>query len=121
MQKYSHIIELWGYFLKKFFILFLKEIYGKYGRRNLTDNEIKKYKMTEREIFEKYNNLSENEPNSKNNNKKIIRNDVMTFVIKCCRGEKKRDERKIDEFRKKLKIPESEISQCEEHIVKSKI
>ena len=36
----------------------LKEIYGKYGRKNLTDNEIKKYKMTERDIFKKYDNLS---------------------------------------------------------------
>ena len=32
--------------------LILKEIYGKYGRINLTKNETKKYKMTEREIFE---------------------------------------------------------------------
>ena len=46
----------------------------------------------------------------------------MTFIIKRCRGEKKKKgERKIDEFGKDLKIPESEISQCEEHIVKSKI
>ena len=44
----------------------------------------------------------------------------MTFIIKRCRGEKK-GERKIDEFGKDLKISESEISQCEEHIVKSKI
>ena len=31
--------------------LVLKEIYDKYERKNLTDNEIKKYKMTEREFF----------------------------------------------------------------------
>ena len=31
----------------------------------------------------------------------------MTFVIKYCRGEKKRGERKIDEFRKKLVISHS--------------
>ena len=32
--------------------LILKETYGKYGRINLTKNETKKYKTTEREIFE---------------------------------------------------------------------
>ena len=34
---------------------------------------------------------------------------------------KKRGERKIDRFRKKLMIPESEISECPEREVKSKI
>ena len=42
----------------------------------------------------------------------------MTIVIKRCRGEKKRDERKIDEFRKKLMIPDSEIYECPEFEVK---
>ena len=36
-------------------------------------------------------------------------------------GVKKRDERKIDGFRKKLMIPESDIPECPEHEVKSKI
>ena len=36
-------------------------------------------------------------------------------------GVKKRDKRKIDGFRKKLMIPESEIPGCPEHKVKSKI
>ena len=45
----------------------------------------------------------------------------MTFIIKHFRDEKKNDEKEIDEFRKKLMIPESQFSQCEEHIVKSKI
>ena len=35
----------------------------------------------------------------------------MTTVIKCCRGEQQRDERKIDGFRKKLMIPNSQISE----------
>ena len=38
-----------------------KEIYGIYKAKNLSKEQIKKYKMTEREIFEKYVNLSENE------------------------------------------------------------
>ena len=45
----------------------------------------------------------------------------MNTVIKCCRDEKKRDERKIDGFTKKLMIPDSEISECPEHEVLSKI
>ena len=75
----------------------------------------KKYKMTEREIFEKYDNLSEDELNRKSNKNVYIKNDVMITVIKRCRGE-----RKIDRFRKKLMIPDSEISECPEHEVKSK-
>ena len=45
----------------------------------------------------------------------------MTTVIKHWRGEKKRGQRKIDGFRKKLMIAESEVSECPEHEVKSKI
>ena len=45
----------------------------------------------------------------------------MTTVIKGYRSEKKRDERKIDGFRKKLMIQESEISECPECEIKSKI
>ena len=38
-----------------------------------------------------------------------------------CRGGKKGGERRRGEFRKKLKIPEYEISQCAEYKIKSKI
>ena len=34
---------------------------------------------------------------------------------------RKRGHRKVGEFRKKLMIPKSEISQCAEHMIKSKI
>ena len=61
--------------------LVLKEIYGKYGRKNLTRNETKKYKMTEGEMFVKYDNLSENELNEKDNKKVYVRNYVITSVI----------------------------------------
>ena len=101
--------------------LVLKEIYGIYKTKNLTNKQIQKYKMTEREIFEKYDNLSKDELNTKTNKNVYVKNDVMSTVIKCCRGEKKRGERKIDGFRKKLMIPESEIPECPEHEVKSKI
>ena len=45
--------------------LVLKEIYGIYKTKNLTKEQIKTYKMTEREIFEKYDDFSENELNKK--------------------------------------------------------
>ena len=45
----------------------------------------------------------------------------MTTIFKCCRGEKKRDIRAINGFRKKSMIPDSEIPKCAEFEVKSKI
>ena len=81
--------------------LVLKNIYGIYETKNLTKEQIKKYKMTEREFFEKfYNlyNLNEDELNTKSNKKVCVRN-VITAVIKRCIGEK-RGRRAIDGFRK---------------------
>ena len=68
--------------------LILKEICGIYETKNLTKEHIKKNKLTEKEIFEKYN-LSEDELNTKSNKNAYVKNDVMTTVIKRCRGEKK--------------------------------
>ena len=62
--------------------------------------------MTEREIYEKFGNLSKDELNTKSNKNIYIRNDVMTTIIKRCRGEKKRGRRAIDKFKM---IPDSEI------------
>ena len=69
--------------------LVLQEIYSIYKTKNPTKDQIKKHKMTEKEIFEKYANLSENELNAKNNNEVYAKNDVMTTVIKRCRSQKK--------------------------------
>ena len=74
--------------------LVLKEIYGIYKTKNLTNKQIQKYKMTEREIFEKYDNLSKDELNTKTNKNVYVKNDVMSTVIKRCRGERKRGEKK---------------------------
>ena len=84
------------------FDLALKEIYSIYKTKNPTKDQIKKYKMTEREIFEKYANLRENELNAKNNKEVYTKNDVMTTVIKHCTGEKKRDEKKNRWIQKKI-------------------
>ena len=59
-----------GLDIKNMSNLVFKEIYGKYERKNLIDNEIKKYKTTEREVSKKYEIIVlffENEMNSKNN------------------------------------------------------
>ena len=55
--------------------------------------------MTEREIFEKYDNLSKNELNKKSSKRVYIKNKIMTTVIVCCRG-KKKNHRKIGELTK---------------------
>ena len=74
--------------------LILKELYGIYETKNLTNEEIKNYKMTEREIFEKYDDLSGDELNTKSNKNVYVENDVMTVGIKRCRDEKKKKRRK---------------------------
>ena len=74
--------------------LVLKEIYGIYKTKNLTNKQIRKYKMTEKEIFEKYANLSEDELSEKSNKNVYVKNDVMSTVIKRCRCEKKKRQKK---------------------------
>ena len=64
-------------------------------KKILTKEEIKDYKMTEREIYRKYN-LSEDELNIKSNKNVYVKNTVMTNIIKHCRGERKKGIRAID-------------------------
>ena len=73
--------------------LVLNEIYGIYEKKKLTKEEIKNYKMTERGIYEKFDNLSKDELNTKSNKNVYVKNNVMTNIIKHCRGEKKRNKR----------------------------
>ena len=68
--------------------LILKEIYGICETKNLTEEQVKEYKMTEREYCRRFDNLSKKELNKKNNKEVYVRNDVMTTVIKRCRGKK---------------------------------
>ena len=58
--------------------------------------------MTEREIFEKFDNLSEHQLNTKSNKKVYVKNDVMATVIKRCRGEKKKRRNKNRWLQKKV-------------------
>ena len=70
--------------------LVLKEMRGIYEKKELTKEEIKNYEMTEREIYEKFDNLSNDELNIKSNKNVFVKNNVMTNIIKHCRGEKKK-------------------------------
>ena len=69
--------------------LVLNEIYGIYGRKNLTRDEIKCFKMIEKEIFKKFDNLNEDELNTKSNKNVYVKNNIMSNIIKHCKGEKK--------------------------------
>ena len=82
--------------------LVLKEICGICETKNPTKKQVNEYKMTKREIYKNFTNLSEKELNTKNNKKAYVRNDVITTVIKRCRGEKGRGIRAIDGFKNKL-------------------
>ena len=71
--------------------LVLKEICDIYAKRKLTKEETKRNKMTERYIFKKYDNLSEDELNTKSNENVFVKNTVMAKIIKHCRGEKEEE------------------------------
>ena len=47
--------------------------------------------MTEREIYKNFDSLNEDESNIKGNKNVFVRNNVMTNIIKRCRGEKKEE------------------------------
>ena len=55
--------------------LVLKEIYGTCE----TKKQVNEYKMTKRQIYKKFTNLSEKKLNTKNNKNPFVRNDVMTI------------------------------------------
>ena len=73
--------------------------------KKLTKEDIKCYKMTEREIFKKFSNLSNDKLNKISNKFAYVKNTIMTNIIKHCRGEKKnRGIRAAVEHVAKLKI-----------------
>ena len=110
-----------GLSVKSISDLVLKEMHGIFGKKELTKEEVKGYKMTEREIYKKFDKLSDDEFNTKSNKNVFVKNIIMTNIIKHCRSEKKRGIRTTDGFRKKLFISDYEISVAIEHVVKSKI
>ena len=107
--------------VKNIYDLVLKQIYGICETKNPTKEQVNEYKMTKREIYKKFTNLSNQELNTKNNKNPYARKDVMTTIIKRCRGEKTKDIGAIDDLEKKLMILDSEIPKCPEFEIKSKI
>ena len=73
------------------------------GVKNISDLVLKvnEYRMTKREIYKKFTNLSKKELNTKNNKNPYVKNYGMTTIIKWCKWEKTRGIRAIDGFRKK--------------------
>ena len=70
--------------------------------------------MNKREIFEKYDNLSKNKLNIKNNKEVYVKNDVMTSVIIRSKGKKKKrtKKKKKIQFRRKLRFAKFDIMVC---------
>ena len=99
--------------------LVLKEMYGICEAKNPTKEQVNEYKITKREIYKKFTNLSKKELNTKNNKNPYVGNDVMATIIKQCREEKRRGIKAIDGFRKRLMILDSEIPKCPKCGVKS--
>ena len=58
-------------------------------KKKITKEEIKCYKMTEREIFEKFGKLSNNELDKLCSKCVFVKNTIMKNIINHCRGEKK--------------------------------
>ena len=58
-------------------------------KKQLTKKEIKNYKMTVREIYEKFANLSNDKLNLKSSKFVYVKNNVMINIIKHCRGKRK--------------------------------
>ena len=72
--------------------LVLREIYGTCETKNPTKEQIKNYKMTKREIYEKFDHLSKDKLNTISNKNVYVKNYVMANIIKHCRGEQKKEE-----------------------------
>ena len=69
--------------------LVLKEIYGVYKKKNLTKEETKCCKTTEREFFKTYYGYDENSLSTKSNKTVFVKNNIMTNIIKISKDEKK--------------------------------
>ena len=69
--------------------LVLKEIYGAHGKQNLAKEEVKCYKMTEREFFKTFYDYDEDSLNTKSIKTAFVEDNIMTNIIKNWKGEKK--------------------------------
>ena len=69
--------------------LVLKEIYGICETKNPSKEQVDEHRMTKKQIYKKSTNLNQEKLNTINNKKTYVKNDVMTTIVKRCRGEKK--------------------------------
>ena len=70
--------------------LVLKEIYGICETKNSSKEQVNEHKMKKTQIYKKFTTLSQEKLNTIGNKKNYVKINVMTTIIKRCRGEKKR-------------------------------
>ena len=68
--------------------LVLKEIHGIRKTKNPTKEQINQYRMTEREIYENFSNLSKKELNTKSNKNVCIKNVVWLLLLNAVEAKK---------------------------------
>ena len=83
-----------------------KEIHGVFEAKNPTKDQIRKCKRREKEL-----------DNNCNSTFVYDRSDLISRIIKNCRGEKRRAERKTDDFRCKLGFRLCDITMSKEESV----
>ena len=69
--------------------LVLKEIYGISETKNPSKEQVNEHKITKKQIYKKFANLSQEKLNAIDKKNIYVKNNVMTTIIKPCRGEKK--------------------------------
>ena len=69
--------------------LVLKEIYGIWGKKSYK-KQVNEYKMTKKQIYKKFTNLSEKELNTKNNKK--LMSEMMSWLLLLSDVEEKKRE-----------------------------
>ena len=89
--------------------------------KKLTKEEIKYYKMTEREFFKTFYDYDKDSLSTKSHKTIFVKNTIMTNIIKNCKDEKKWSVRSAESFREKLLIRDHEIYKSIKHILKLKI
>ena len=87
-----------------------KKIHGIFETKYHTKDQIRKYKRREKDL-----------DNNSNATFVYVRSDLMSRIIKNCRGEKRRGEKKIDDFRCKLGFRLHYITMSKEESVTTKI
>ena len=71
--------------------LVLKEIRGVYEKKELKKEETKYYKMTDRKSFKKFDNLNNDELNTKSNKSIFVKNNIMKNIINAVEVKRKEE------------------------------